>query len=387
MYQRSRAVAVAGRLRPAVGVRGWAWGVGGPRWGQAEALGCCGRARHQDPAPRGGAACRALGSPRPPAVKYHSLLVGRRVEAAGFPFLPAPEREEAAATAPEQKRSRSLLPPRLKQRRCLWPATACLLQGLEGPVTMVDGRREDDIAVRDDEGLDGLSLDSLRSLFDSRPCRIPYQAFEASVLLVPFQAAPGPAPGAATSGSPKSSDPSMEEHLAIMYERLHHELPNFFLKKQNYQIYSEDVEFINEILHMRTRGRIIYQLLLILCRFVAWNYFANLRMEVLKLTQHPENWSIQARWRITGLPFHIFMLHFYKKDKKELYRTYDAYSTFFLNSQGLIRCHKIDKLMPSQPPLNKVKKLLVTALVALGLSEHKPSLQLLLSALAGKQQS
>lgn len=47
MYQRSRAVAVAGRLRPAVGVRGWAWGVGGPRWGQAEALGCCGRARHQ----------------------------------------------------------------------------------------------------------------------------------------------------------------------------------------------------------------------------------------------------------------------------------------------------------------------------------------------------
>lgn len=53
---------------------------------------------------------------------------------------------------------------------------------------------------------------------------------------------------------------------------------------------------------------------------MAWNYFANLRMEVLKLTQHPENWSIQARWRITGLPFHIFMLHFYKKDKKELYR-------------------------------------------------------------------
>ncbi|XP_025072819.1 uncharacterized protein C6orf136 homolog isoform X2 [Alligator sinensis] len=251
MYQRSRAVAVAGRLRPTAGVRGWAWGVGGPRWGQAEALGCCGQARHQDPAPCGGAACRALGSPRSTAVKCHSSLAGHCVEAAGFPFLLAPEREEAAARALEQKRSRSrsLLPPRLKQRRCLWPATACLLEGLEGPVTMVDGRREDDIAVRDNEGLDGPSLDFLRSLFDSRPCRIPYQAFEACVLLVPFQAAPGPAPGAATSGSPKSSDPSMEEHLAIMYEKLHHELPNFFLKKQNYQIYSEDVEFINEILH------------------------------------------------------------------------------------------------------------------------------------------
>lgn len=68
------------------------------------------------------------------------------------------------------------------------------------------------------------------------------------------------------------------------------------------------------------RGRALYQLALTLCRFVAWNYFADLRMEVLKVTQHPENWSIQARWRITGLPFHVLLFRFYKKDKADLYR-------------------------------------------------------------------
>lgn len=67
-------------------------------------------------------------------------------------------------------------------------------------------------------------------------------------------------------------------------------------------------------------GRAMYQMALTLCRFVAWNYFADLRMEVLKVTQHPENWSIQARWRITGLPFHVLLLRFYKRDKSELYR-------------------------------------------------------------------
>lgn len=39
----------------------------------------------------------------------------------------------------------------------------------------------------------------------------------------------------------------------------------------------------------------------------------------------------------SGCKFQLCILHFPS-------RTYDAYSTFFLNSQGLIRCHKIDKV-------------------------------------------
>ncbi|XP_021563138.1 uncharacterized protein C6orf136 homolog isoform X2 [Carlito syrichta] len=189
---------------------------------------------------------------------------------------------------------------------------------------------------------------------------------------MPFQA-PGTAHPSPTT---PSGDPSMEEHLAVMYERLRQELPNLFLHSHDYTLYSLDVEFINEILNMRTKGRTWYILSLTLCRFLAWNYFAQLRLEVLQLTRHPENWTLQARWRLVGLPIHLLFLRFYKRDKDELYRTYDAYSTFYLNSSGLICRHRLDKLMPSHSPPTPVKKLLVGALVALGLSEPEPDLQL-----------
>uniref|UniRef100_A0A8C3W561 Chromosome 6 open reading frame 136 n=1 Tax=Catagonus wagneri TaxID=51154 RepID=A0A8C3W561_9CETA len=208
-------------------------------------------------------------------------------------------------------------------------------------------------------------LDGLRSLFEG-------PRFPCPGALIPFQA-PGTAhPCPATP----SGDPSMEEHLAIMYERLRQELPNLFLHSHDYTLYSSDVEFINEILNMRTKGRTWYILSLTLCRFLAWNYFAQLRLEVLQLTRHPENWTLQARWRLVGLPIHLLFLRFYRRDKEELYRTYDAYSTFYLNSNGLICRHRLDKLMPSHSPPTPVKKLLVGALVALGLSEPEPNLHL-----------
>lgn len=68
------------------------------------------------------------------------------------------------------------------------------------------------------------------------------------------------------------------------------------------------------------RGRTWYILSLTLCRFLAWNYFAQVQLEVLQLTRHPENWTLQARWRLVGLPIHMLFLRFYKRDKEELYR-------------------------------------------------------------------
>ncbi|KAM6185898.1 uncharacterized protein C6orf136 homolog [Rhynchocyon petersi] len=208
-------------------------------------------------------------------------------------------------------------------------------------------------------------LDGLRSLFEGPPC--PYPG-----ALIPFQAPGTTHPSPATP----SGDPSMEEHLAVMYERLRQELPNLFLHSHDYTLYSSDVEFVNEILNIRTKGRAWYVLSLTLCRFLAWNYFAQLQLEILQLTRHPENWTLQARWRLVGLPIHMLFLRFYKRDKDELYRTYDAYSTFYLNSSGLICRHHLDKLMPSHSPPTPVKKLLVGALVALGLSEPEPTLNL-----------
>ncbi|XP_031821090.1 uncharacterized protein C6orf136 homolog isoform X2 [Sarcophilus harrisii] len=182
-------------------------------------------------------------------------------------------------------------------------------------------------------GLHGGCLDGLRSLFEELPCPHPGA-------LIPFRAPGSPHPAPATS----SGNPSMEEHLAVMHEKLRQELPNLFLRSHDYNLYSSDVEFINEILNIRTKGRTWYILSLTLCRFLAWNYFAQLQLEVLRLSQHPEDWTLQARWRLVGLPTHLLFLRFYRRDKDELYRTYDAYSTFYLNSEGLIYRHRLDKI-------------------------------------------
>ncbi|XP_038671799.1 uncharacterized protein C6orf136 homolog isoform X2 [Scyliorhinus canicula] len=182
-------------------------------------------------------------------------------------------------------------------------------------------------------------------------------------------------------------------HVAVQSRAMKHlfrkdspvrELPNFFLKSHDYRMYSRNVEFISQYPRIKTRGRITYQAIVTVLRFIAWNYCADIRMEVMKMTQHPEDWTIQVRWRVTGLPLHVLMLKFYKKDKTELYRTYDAYSTFYLGPDGLIHRHKIDKMMPTQPPFTKVKTLLAGALVALGMEEHRPALNLLFAQSTGK---
>ncbi|XP_064330104.1 uncharacterized protein C6orf136 homolog [Phalacrocorax carbo] len=208
------------------------------------------------------------------------------------------------------------------------------LEGMEGDITTVDGHREDDIAVR--------------------------EAPAASLLLLLRP----PAPFLTPAGPPRRPPPSMEEHLAVMHEKLQHELPNFFLKIPDYSLYAPDVEFIHPQLRLHTRGRPMYQVAVALCRAVAWGYFASLRLEVLALTRHPEDWSIRARWRLTGLPLHLCLLRFYRRDKRQLLRSYDAFSTFFLNSQGLIRCHRVDKLMPAPTAVAEAKKLLVAAAAA-----------------------
>nr|XP_033771275.1 uncharacterized protein C6orf136 homolog [Geotrypetes seraphini] len=267
--------------------------------------------------------------------------------------------------------------------RCQQPSALQLQPPQEllvGSVTTVSGCREDDIVVESGAcDLNGSYLDSFRSLFDNELCRTPYHV----IGLSPSQLLSFRAKGSTGAAHvPGKASPNMEEHLAAMHEKLRCELPNFFLKTHDYGIYSQDVEFQNEILHLRTRGRTMYRAALTLCRFLAWNYFADLHMEVLKLTQHPENWTIQARWRVIGLPLHVLMLRFYKRDKSELYRTYDAYSTFYVGPDGLIYRHKVDKLMPAQPPVTRAKRFMAGLLVALGVAENRPALNCLLWHLA-----
>ncbi|OCT67931.1 hypothetical protein XELAEV_18039229mg [Xenopus laevis] len=233
---------------------------------------------------------------------------------------------------------------------------------------------------RDAWHLSSAQIDCFRSLFEPGVCRTPYQAVSFPIPgtqhgILAFH----PSKEMQASSIPGSNPPDMEQLLAVMHAKLSEELPNFLLKTMDYSIYKKDVEFVSNVLHIHTRGVMLYQLLLTLSRFLFLSYLSNARVSILKLTSHPETSSIQARWAISGLPLHTLLLHFYRNDKTELYKSFDAHSTFYLASDGLIRLHKLERVMPSQPLTVPKKTLLTAALVALGLGEDRPALNLLSS--------
>lgn len=283
------------------------------------------------------------------------------------------------------------------------------------PLTTVDGSREDDISIIGNAGTAEKELmespsSSFRSLFETEGCPAPFMlgsrfyCFHSSVLEIGNKPGKGqdewsfyPALHVThcshdeTGRADKSSsqrDMENEEKLALMHEKLRVELPRFFRKNHDYSIYSEDVEFINGLLNTKTRGRVVYQLTLTLWKLMCLFYYADAQLEVLKLTKHPEDGSIKARWRVKGLPFHSILVFFYKKDKNHLYRTYDAFSTFYIGADGRIHCHKVEKVMEARPPLlPKVASMLGGALVALGIQEHRPALNLLPLLLSSLRQA
>ncbi|XP_018416143.1 PREDICTED: uncharacterized protein C6orf136 homolog [Nanorana parkeri] len=226
--------------------------------------------------------------------------------------------------------------------------------------------------------LSSAQLDCFRSLFEPGVCRTPYQALAfptpaAQEGLLKFTLSAKTAGGQATG----SEQPSMEEHLAVMHEKLREELPKFLWKPANASLYRKDVEFISRAFHVHLRGLIKYQLFLTFTRLLLLSYYSNSHVSVLKLTSHPETNSIHARWSFTGLPLHCLLIYILKSDKTELYRTYDAFSIFQLAPDGLIGLHKVERVMPSSPLTVTKKTVLAAALLALGLGPDRPALNLL----------
>ncbi|KAM9323906.1 uncharacterized protein C6orf136 homolog [Gastrophryne carolinensis] len=228
--------------------------------------------------------------------------------------------------------------------------------------------------------LSSAQLDCFRSLFEPGVCRTPYQALALPTQggqkgMLEFSTSPKIA-GSQTSGGHQSD---MEEHLAVMHDKLREELPSFLWKPANVSLYRKDMEFISSVLHIHLRGLVKYQLFLSFTRLLMLCYYSNARISILKLTSHPETNTIQARWSFTGLPLHCLFIYLFKSDKNELYRTYDAVSTFQLAPDGLISLHKVERVMPSSPLTITKKTILAAALIALGLGENRPALNLLSS--------
>nr|CAG4634926.1 EOG090X09QP [Alona affinis] len=137
----------------------------------------------------------------------------------------------------------------------------------------------------------------------------------------------------------------------------------YFKTRHGFGIYSPDVIFENRIRGTRTVGLYDYVKQVALLRCVGHLKFAYVSFEILKLTEHPEEGTIKIRWRIRGISGLRVMMNFWRyklwrwkelKSKQESW--YDGFSTFHVNSNGLIILHEADKMMPDDEKVTEDRK-------------------------------
>ncbi|XP_043685594.1 uncharacterized protein LOC122637500 [Vespula pensylvanica] len=149
-----------------------------------------------------------------------------------------------------------------------------------------------------------------------------------------------------------------KKQLEHIFTCLSNDLPNFFVKSLDYTIYSTDIIFINNIKGITTKGMFNYVKQIALVRTIAHLKFAYIKLNVLKITIDPEDDTIKVRWRISGITGlkALFTLWRFKlwKMKEALNDAevwYDGFSTYYVDVNGKVYKHVIDKLMPDQNQL------------------------------------
>ncbi|XP_014251589.1 uncharacterized protein C6orf136 [Cimex lectularius] len=152
----------------------------------------------------------------------------------------------------------------------------------------------------------------------------------------------------------KNIDGPTAEQLEKIYLTLSKMLPELFTTQHDYSIYHKDLIFENNIRGVRTVGLHYYIKQIALLKLIGHFKFAYIKLEVLKITRHPEDNSVKVRWRIRGVSSLRVILTFWKiklwalKSSLESPESwFDGFSTFYVGSDGVIHKHVVDKVMPS----------------------------------------
>ena len=107
---------------------------------------------------------------------------------------------------------------------------------------------------------------------------------------------------------------------------LKHDLPTLFEKDISYDIYSQDIYFCDPV--NRFKGKFNYRIIFWTLRFHARLFFTEIAFDVHEIS-HSADKEILAKWTVRGVlrvPW-----------KARLF--FNGYSTYKLNSQGLIYEH------------------------------------------------
>lgn len=155
--------------------------------------------------------------------------------------------------------------------------------------------------------------------------------------------------------NPQQPRPPTVADLEHAYSVLSDTLPKLFIQPLDYSIYSPNLEFQNNITGKHTIGLYHYVKQIALLRTVGHLKYAYVKLEVLKITKHPEDFTIKIRWRVRGISGLKVMLNFWKYklwDLKGVFDSqeswYDGFSICYLGDNGLIYKHVVDKVMPDE---------------------------------------
>ncbi|XP_055911776.1 uncharacterized protein C6orf136 homolog [Eupeodes corollae] len=145
------------------------------------------------------------------------------------------------------------------------------------------------------------------------------------------------------------------EQLDHVFNVLRETLPKLFIQPMDYSIYSPNLIFENNIKGKHTVGLYHYVKQVALLRTVGHLKYAYVKFDVLKITKHPEDFSIRIRWSVRGISGLKVMFQFWKVklwkfkeilDQQEAW--YDGFSTCYIGPDGLIYKHVADRVMPDQ---------------------------------------
>ncbi|XP_052826966.1 uncharacterized protein LOC106871490 [Octopus bimaculoides] len=152
-----------------------------------------------------------------------------------------------------------------------------------------------------------------------------------------------------------------EEQLILMKEKLITIVPQFFKKPHDYRIYHPDVVFVNNFWGRKItrKGIRAYMLELVKVRMLSHMKYAHLQMSILNISIKPETASIRLHWRVSGLPqlktlqIWNFMPWTYRSSLKSESQFFEGISTLFLNSDGFIYKHVVDRIISDEELLSE----------------------------------
>lgn len=157
-------------------------------------------------------------------------------------------------------------------------------------------------------------------------------------------------------GDVKKSPGDTTEHpnqadLQRAFKILSEHIPNLFVHPMDYSIFHPQVITVNNINGKQTEGIYPFLKQIALLRAVGHVKYAFVKMDIIKITKHPEDFTIKCRWTVRGISGLKVLFTFWKyklwKLREMLNETetwYDGFSTFYLGDRGLIVKHTIDRV-------------------------------------------